>query len=272
MTHTLTTSSVTLPGGVVLPYLEEGDPDGVPVVFLHGYTDSCHAFEPLLAELSPSIRAFALTQRGHGDASRPASGYSAAGYAADVAGFLDAVGVERAIVVGHSLGSVVARHAAADHPERVLGLVLLGTFAAFGGHPAVAELWAEVSALEDPIDPAFARGFQESTVARPIQPGMLDAVTAESLKLDAAAWRAALGELVDFDDAERLAAIEAPTLIVWGDRDAFCARAEQDALVAGLPHAQLVVERGGGHAVHWEDPAGVARHVAAFAAEVVTNR
>ena len=60
-----------LPDGLRLPYVERGDPAGIPVVFLHGITDSWRSFQLVLPHLPPSIRALALTQRGHGDASRP---------------------------------------------------------------------------------------------------------------------------------------------------------------------------------------------------------
>ena len=66
-----TTKAIALSTGVTLPYVEQGDPDGVPVILLHGVTDSWRSFEPVLPHLPPSIHAFALTQRGHGDADRP---------------------------------------------------------------------------------------------------------------------------------------------------------------------------------------------------------
>ena len=69
MTHRF--QSVTLPGGVRLPYVEHGDSAGVPVVLLHGYSDSWRYSELLLAQLPASVHAYAPTQRGHGDADRP---------------------------------------------------------------------------------------------------------------------------------------------------------------------------------------------------------
>src|SRR5918997_3538222 len=88
------THTIQLATGVTLPYVEHGDPAGVPTVMLHGYSDSSRSFELLLPQLPESIHAFALTQRGHGDADKPASGYRPEDYAADVAAFLDAMGVE----------------------------------------------------------------------------------------------------------------------------------------------------------------------------------
>jgi len=93
MTHQI--QSVTLPGGPRLPYVEHGDPAGVPVVLLHGYSDSWRSWELLLPELPDTLHAFAVTQRGHGDADRPAAGYRPEDHGADVAAFMDAVGLRR---------------------------------------------------------------------------------------------------------------------------------------------------------------------------------
>ena len=131
--------SVQLPNRVKLPYVEQGDPAGVPVVFLHGVTDSWRSFEPVLPHLPESLHVFALTQRGHGDADRPATGYRTRHFAADVVAFMDALGLEQAIVVGHSMGSTNALRFAIDHPERTLALA--GSFATYRGNPAIVEFW-----------------------------------------------------------------------------------------------------------------------------------
>ena len=120
--------AVTLPNGVTLPYVEQGPAPGTPVVFLHGVTDSWHSFEHVLPHLPRALRAIALTQRGHGDASRPDGGYHYADMAADVAAFMDALRHPEAVVVGHSMGGLIAQRFAADYPARTRGLVLIGSF------------------------------------------------------------------------------------------------------------------------------------------------
>src|SRR5687768_9607856 len=94
-------NAATLSAKLRLPYVERGDPAGVPVVFLHGYSDSWRSWELLLAELPDSIHAYAITQRGHGDADRPADGYRPQDLASDAAAFMDAAGIEAAVIVGH---------------------------------------------------------------------------------------------------------------------------------------------------------------------------
>src|SRR5262245_10463847 len=94
--------------GVRMGYVEQGASDGVPVIFLHGVTDSWHSFEHVLPLLPSSIHAFAVSQRGHGDSSRPATGYRFADMSDDVRAFMDVTGLRTATIVGHSMGASVA--------------------------------------------------------------------------------------------------------------------------------------------------------------------
>src|SRR3712207_1718349 len=133
--------SVTLPSGIGLPYAEQGDPSGIPVLLLHGISDPWRSFEPVLPHLPGSIHAIAPSQRGHGDADRPATGYQPRQLAADMAALMDALGLGAAVVVGHSMGGTVAQRLAIDHPRRVLGLVLVGAVTTWRDHPDLVELW-----------------------------------------------------------------------------------------------------------------------------------
>ena len=150
-------------------------PSGTPVLLLHGITDSQRSWEPVLPLLPESIRAIAVSMRGHGNAERPEAGYRAEDYAADVIELLDRLELESAVVCGHSLGTYVAAQIAIERPQRVAALVLEGAPATpgaqsgdrRGGRSAVAE-------LDDPVDPTFVREFQSSTTERPLAPGLLD--------------------------------------------------------------------------------------------------
>lgn len=247
--------SVDLPNRVELPYVEQGDPSGIPMLLLHGYTDSWRSFELVLPHLPEYIHAFALTQRGHGEADRPEVGYRTRDFAADLAAFVDVLGLGPAIVVGSSMGSTNALRFAIDHPERVLGLVLASSFANYRGNPTVVDFWQSgVSQLTDPVDPGFVREFQESTLAQPVAPDFLDTVVHESLKVPARVWRAAFEGFLEDDFADELGKIKTPTLIVWGLQDALIPRHDQDALLAAIAGAQLTVYKSAGHALHWEEP------------------
>lgn len=261
----LAARSIELPTGVTLQYVEQGDPSGIPLVLLHGLSDSWRSFEPVLPYLPESVRAFALTQRGHGDSSRPESGYRCHDFAADAAAFMDALGLEAAVVAGHSMGSAVAQRFAIDHPGHTRGLVLAASFASLAESPVAQELWDEaVSEMEDPVDPGFVREFQESTLARPVPREFMETVVEESLKLPARVWRAVVWDTLQGDFSDELDNIEVPTLLVWGDRDGMVPRGDQDAQTAAIAGSRLVVYEGTGHAVHWEEPERFASDLVSF--------
>lgn len=254
-----------LQGGVKLAYVEHGDESGVPVVLLHGVTDSWRSFEPLLPHLPAGLRAFALSQRGHGDSERPATGYHPRDFASDVAAFMDALELERAVIVGHSMGSYVAQQFAISYPERTLGLVLIGSFLNCRDNPVIVEFWdTALKDLTDPVPTSLAREFQESTLAQPVPPEFLAMVIEESLKVPARVWQGAFRGLLEADLSGELDKIQAPTLIVWGDHDAFFPESDQKALAATIANSRLVVYPGAGHALHWEEPARFAADLAGF--------
>jgi non-heme chloroperoxidase len=250
---------------IELPYVEQGDATGVPVVMLHGATDCWRSFEPVLPHLPDDIRAIAVTQRGHGDAPKPESAYLVEDLAGDVVDLMDELAIERAVLVGHSMGSWVARQIALDHPDRVEGLVLAGAFrGSLARDPEAAAAMKELADVPDPVTDEIAREFQVSTLATPIAAEQLDTFVAESLKLPARVWRELFLGFAELDQGDGMAELAIPALLVWGDRDAFIPREVQDELLDTLPDARLTVYEGVGHAVHWERPKRFAAEVAAF--------
>jgi non-heme chloroperoxidase len=241
--------------GVRLHYAEQGDPTGEAIVLLHGYSDSWFSFSRVLPLLSPSYHAFALTQRGHGDSEKPACCYTPEDFAADVDAFMDAVGIEEATIVGASGGSFMAQRATLDYPHRISRLVLIGSAATLLDNEAVMALGEEMLALEDPVPPEFVREFQEVNVYRTVPDEFFDKMISESLKIPARVWRDYWeGVVLAPDHASRLHEIEAPTLIIWGDKDAVFSREDPERLAGAIPGATLKVYTETGHAVHWERP------------------
>lgn len=262
--------SVELPNRVKLPYVEQGDPSGVPVLLLHGYADSWHSFELVLPHLPESIRAFALTQRGHGDASRPAAGYRSHDFAADLGAFMDVVHLEAAVIAGGSSGGFVARRFSIDHPEGTLGLVLMGSPLTLRDKPGVLEVWdSTVSKLTDPVDPGFVREFQLSTLAQPVPQAFLETMVQENLKVPARVWRATFEGLLEDDSSRELDKIKARTLIVWGDQDTVVPRNDQEALSAAIAGSRLVVYPAAGHSLYWEEPDHFASDLVSFTKDLV---
>lgn len=256
---------MALPNEVRLSYVEQGDPSGVPLLLLPGLGDSWHSFELVLAHLPESIRAFALTLRGHGDSSHPLDGYRFHDFAADLAAFMDALHLEAAVIAGHSASGFFAQRFAIDHPERTLGLVFIGSPATLRGHPGLQEAWdSTISKLTDPVDPGFVRETQKSTLAQPVPEEFFETLVQEALKVPARVWRGAFKSFLEDDLSGELDKIKAPTLIIWGDRDAIVSRRDQEALAAAIVGSRLVVYAGAGHSPNWEEPARFASDLVAF--------
>ena len=255
---------VALDTGVTLHYVEQGNTDGVPLVLLHGYSDSWNSYELLLGRLPASVHAYALTQRGHGDADRPLTGYRPEDHADDLRAFLDAMELDAAVVVGHSGGSYSAQRFALDYPDRTLALVLIGAFYSFRT-AEMHDLRSVVDELTDPVDPGFVADFQGSTISEPVPAQFIERIVEESRKLPSRVWQAWIAEMMDAPVPAETGTLEAPTLILWGDQDAIALRAAQDALVAAIPAARLVIYEGASHSPHWERPAAAAKEIVAFA-------
>jgi pimeloyl-ACP methyl ester carboxylesterase len=255
---------VDLPTGVRLNYVERGNPRGTPVVLMHGYTDSRRSYDRILPLLPASFRVFAVTHRGHGHSSKPDTGYAPSDFAADLAAFLDAMRIESAVIVGHSMGSTVAQRFAIDYPSRTRALVLEGAFFPSPHNQAVREFFQTVRAFTDPVDPKIVREFQQSTLTRPVPPEFFETIVSESLTVPARVWKAALEPYVTADFSNRLKEISVPTLVIWGDRDGFTLQAEQDALNRAIAGSRLTTYTGTGHCPHWEEPERFAADLIAF--------
>lgn len=132
------TSHTAQVGRVRLRYLDHpgGDP---PLVLLHGLSANAHSFGGLVAAgLSPRFRIIAPDLRGRGDSDKPETGYRMADHAADVVGLLDALGLRRVVLGGHSFGALLSIYVAAHFPERVTRVIVID--ASLELQPGVREL------------------------------------------------------------------------------------------------------------------------------------
>ncbi len=264
--------TVTLESGLQLECVDQGGESDPVILLVPGPTDSWRSYQPILDRLPPDIRAVAVSQRGHGDSDKPETGYGVEDFAADVVPLLDALGVERAVLVGHSGSCLVVRRVAIDHPERVAGLILEASPTTLRGHAGLQDLMdSVVSSLDDPISPAFVRSFVIDTSSNDVAPELLDQLVSELLKVPARVWQAMFKDLLGYDDLAELPQITAPTLLLWGDNDALVSRKMQDELASRIPNAKLLVYPGVGHTPRWDDPSQFSRDVMAFAKELLRS-
>ena len=258
---------VRLPNAVRLAYVEAGKPNGPPLLLLHGFTDSSRIWTALLPYLADH-HVLVLDQRGHGASDAPACCYSPTVLAEDARLFLDALGIERASVVGHSLGSMVGQVLAAEHPDRVGKLVLAAstalapirrgdwlwqrTVAASGLPSQDAVFMAEwtIGASPTPVDPLLVRYWDE-----------------DAKRIPHHVWRAIPRELLDVPVGRYAADVRASVLILSADADPLFTAEHHQSLVRAYPKAQSKVFAGLGHNFIVERPQEVGPALAAFLAQ-----
>lgn len=257
---------VRLPNGIRLAYVELGDPGGPPLLLLHGYTDSSRVWT-ILAPYLRDHRILIPDQRGHGASDAPECCYAQSDFAYDARLFLDAMGVESAAVVGHSMGSMVAQGLAAEHPERVSRLVLIGS-TALAPVRRGESLWTDIMTLREPIagNVEFLRLWGPESSPTPVDPVLRSYYEPEIAATPAHVWRGVLRELLDVPIGRYAPDVRAPVLILSGGRDALFPAEHHRALVAAYPHAQAHVFSDLGHNLVLERPAEVGPVLAAFLA------
>jgi pimeloyl-ACP methyl ester carboxylesterase len=263
------TRRVHLATGVTVPYLEQGDPEAAAVLLLHAWVESSACFDRLLQVVPPTLRVFAMDQRGHGDADKPADGYALVNFADDVEAFMDVVGLQSAVLLGSSSGGYVAQQVAVQVPHRVDGLVLVGAPRSLQGRPAFAD---EVDRLTDPVDPSWV---EESLTWFPryhdVPDWYIKDRIRDGLRVPAHVWMAGFAGLTAAAPPSESGTITAPTLIISGERDELLPLQDGYLLAAAIPGSRLIVYDDTGHLVLWEQPERVATDLADFIAGLSTS-
>jgi len=257
---------VTLRNGLRVAYVELGDPAGEPVLLLHGFTDSSRVWT-ILAPWLVGHRLIVPDQRGHGGSDAPACCYAMSDFAEDARQLLDALAIERAAVVGHSMGSMAGQLLAAEHPERVSRLVLIGSTALA---PVRRDdwMWTNVMALREPVaaNAEFLAQWSPGAGPTPVDPVFVRHADAEMVRVPLRVWRAVPRAFLDVPVARHAADVRAPVLILSGGRDPLFGPEHHDALVAAYPGARAHVFAELGHNLIVERPHQIGPVLAAFLA------
>lgn len=266
--------SVALPDGETLAYLSMGDPDGTPVVLIHGYTDSARDWVPLIPYLSPRLKLIVVDIRGHGRSAKPECCYTRLDFAYDIKLLLDALKVERAAVVGHSMGSFIAQTLAEYWPERTARVVLISSSggARQGGPPRPPRLGYYVAAirqLQEPIDPDSKFMIEWWSSPTAVDPDFVRRQRQDAAAIPLRVWLAVLDQgLLDdleYGDLQRsLTRLKAPALLIWGSADPIMDEELRATLREALPQAEVKIFPGLGHNPFWEQPAQCAAVINEF--------
>jgi pimeloyl-ACP methyl ester carboxylesterase len=234
---------------------EQGGKGSFPLVLVHGAGGSRLNWPPELRRLFGAT-IYTLDLPGHGRSS--GDGWDAIeGYAADAVAFLDGVGIERAIVVGHSMGGAIALTMALDSTERVAGLVLVATGARLRVAPSILERIS--TDFETALDIITRYAWSPEALSNLVDLGRE--------RLREAGPDVLLGDLIAcdrFDVMGRLEEVDVPTLVVAGSADRLAPAKYAHYLAEHIPGARLVIVEGAGHMVMLERSLEVVAAVCAF--------
>lgn len=259
-------ASVTLPNGVTMAYVELGDPKGRPTVLIHGYTDNGRDWAPLTPYLGKGRRLIVVDQRGHGQTSKPECCYTRLDLAYDVKLLLDALKIDQADIVGHSLGSIVSQTFAEYWPERTRRVVLISSTAGKApGEPSGMDFVTPILALKDPIDPESPFMYAWWSSPTPVDPAFMKRQREDSAKIPAAVWKAVVFQgLMGMELKSTLTLLRAPTMLIWGGKDELMLEGDRRGLTEALPAATVKLYPELGHNPFWEEPETVAADISAF--------
>jgi pimeloyl-ACP methyl ester carboxylesterase len=258
-----------LPGGD-LQVREEGARKGTPLVLLHGFAGSMHWYTPLVERLRTDFRLIRIDLLGHGGSEKPDGGYSMEHQAEQVARVLSALRVDRAVIVGHSMGGVVATAFAERNLGRVDGLVLIGTpsqedagelpfVARLGFVPVLGEAARRLvtdGMVKDNLEKAFAPEFE-----------VPDQFVEDFNRMTYSSYDRSHHASDDFGEkrsvADRLAALRKPLLAIQGARDEFV---DPDSVrnYRRVPRARIASVSNSGNSPMVEQPSETARLIRTF--------
>jgi pimeloyl-ACP methyl ester carboxylesterase len=265
--------SIALSTGVSLAYVDMGERSGPAVVLIHGYTDNARDWVPMVPYLPKRYRLILVDIRGHGQTSKPECCYTRLDFAYDIKLLLDALGVAKADIVGHSLGSIIAQTFAEYWPERTAHVVLISST---GGMPPGAaqhrpgfDFAAEIRKLKEPIeaDSPFMIAWWDSPT--PVDPDFIRRERQDAAGIPLRVWLAVLDQSLNADDLyanlqSTLPRLKAPALLIWGSKDPIMEEDVRQSLRSALPRAEVRIFDGLGHNPIWEDPRGVADVISVF--------
>ncbi|MDP2311811.1 MAG: alpha/beta hydrolase [Pseudomonadota bacterium] len=257
--------------GTDVAYVDSGG-SGPPLVFVHGLSSSVGFWEYQIPAFAHTNRVLALDLPGYGSSARPDAPCTPPWYASVVAAWLDAVGVDRATIVGHSMGGQIAIHLALGEPARVERLVLSAPAGLEPFQPGAAkfmkDFWTERRALgttEEQVRANFTTQVfnrRDAGVERMIEERVRLGLSPRFAGTSVAVSRSVAG-MLDYPVLERLGQIVAPTLVIFGTADRMIpnpvfnggsTRAVARVAETRIPNAKVVLIPGAGHTVHHDAP------------------
>jgi 3-oxoadipate enol-lactonase len=238
---------------------------GQPLLLIQGLGYARWSWEPIVPGLAERFRVISFDNRGIGESDKPAGPYTAREMAGDALQVLDEAGVDRAHVLGASLGGMIAQELAVAAPERVDRLVLCCTTPGGAATVPMPEVTARLFAESGTLPPEVAlRRFVQNALAPDAPASLVEDLYARRLASppDPVGWPAQAAAGMGFEGVD--GPIEAPTLLLTGTEDNVVDPRNTDVLAERIPGARVERIPATGHLFFWEQPDAVVRIVTEF--------
>lgn len=255
---------VKLPTGIIMAYCTCGPKDGIPIILIHGVTDGRVSWSQMAPELAKKgFKVWVPEYRGNGKTDKPdpgPEGYLVEVHAKDMIAFMDVVGIEKAHLVGHSLGSLISQRLNILVPERVLSTTLIES--AVKCMPNEVLSWAENGDgkeylgihgydRENKLPESFVKAWTDNTNE---DEDFHKATWEHLVQMPYKAFGYLIHGLNQYDNREDIGKVTGKVLVIWGTNDDVFPAADQEELKKGLSgcNAKYVVIEGGSHNIHWD--------------------
>jgi pimeloyl-ACP methyl ester carboxylesterase len=247
--------------GIHYSFHQSGNENRPPLVLIHGAGGTYLTWHPYLRRLQNET-VYALDLPGHGE-SQGAGRQSIDEYAEDVLGFLDRLNIQKAVLMGISMGSAVTLTVALKHPERMRGIALLGGGGKMRVANAVLETAANPNTFEAAVDMINAGCFSEHAA-----PELISLSKQHMLKLSPSVLLGDFQACNQFNVMEKLSQIDVPALILCGVLDKMMPSKFSESLHNGISNSQLHLVEHAGHMLQLEQPEKVAALLKQFLDEL----
>jgi 3-oxoadipate enol-lactonase len=245
----------------------EGAAAGLPLVFINSLGSDLRIWDDVLPLLPEPCRKIRYDKRGHGLSDSPAGPYTIRDHANDLAGLLDHLQLAQAILIGVSVGGMIALDFAAVFPQRVQALILCDTAAKL----ATAEYWNErIKAIQEQgmqslVEPILSRWFAPNFPQK--QPAAYQGFSNLLSRTDVNGYLATCAALGAADLRDELAAIRQPALVLCGAEDSATPPELVEGLADGLGNGRFQLMPQAGHTPSVEQPEAVAQAITQFLQE-----
>lgn len=260
-------------------YRVHGDPDGLPMLLLHGSFASSRWWEPLFATLPAEIYTIAPDLRGCGLSDKPAEGYTIETQADDLWALVQVLGWQNFDLVGHASGAAIAVEFALNHPESLSTLTLVdpvpveGIFTPLETLMVLEEMRTDESLLRQALASLMPTYIPTPTaILDEEKRAFFDQLVADAQSMAPAAFTAIAESLNQWNRFAAVRALTLPTLLIWGDRDHLVSRDAMTRSLLAIPGANnLEVIRAVGHSPMIEAPLALAERLLEFITEDYAN-